>query len=295
MNQVMNKNSKIETLHQKAIEVAQKFHRAESELLDILQEIDEKKVFTHLGFNSLFDYAVKALKLSEANSSNFIAVARKSKTVPELKLAIQKGELTVSVARKLTPILTQSNSSQWIELAQSIPKAKLEKEIAKVAPKTLTSEKIKYVTETRMELKCGLSEESSEKLKRAQDLVSQKLSKAATLEDTIDELLEFYLQRQDPLEKAKRIISHANTDANTNDTPASKTCPGTRSDNVPPKIGRIPLSAATKHAINLRDQGQCSHMNEKGERCDQRRWLEVHHLNHLCQWAFCFLAASLVL
>ncbi|MBK9295159.1 MAG: hypothetical protein IPM57_12105 [Oligoflexia bacterium] len=96
-------------LHQKAINIAQSFHKAESDLIDILQKIDQQKIFLKLGFASLFDYALKALKLSEANSSNFITVARKSKTIPELKEAIKEGRLSVSKARKITPVLTPEN------------------------------------------------------------------------------------------------------------------------------------------------------------------------------------------
>src|SRR4051812_48212484 len=125
-----------ETLHKAAVTIARKFHEAESALIDILQKIDDRKIFLKLEFTSLFDYAVKGLKLSEANASNFITVARKSKTVPELKQAIAAGEITVSKARKITPVITKQNQAHWIEMAKILPKQKLEKEVAKVMPET---------------------------------------------------------------------------------------------------------------------------------------------------------------
>ena len=154
-------------LHQRALTVAKKFREAESELIDLLQEIDTQKTFREVGYTSLFEYAVKALKLSEANASNFITVARKSKSVPELQLAINAGDLTVSKARKITPILTTENSGHWIEMAKTLSKPQLEKEVARVAPQTLTPERIKYVTADRLEFKIGISEEIMVKLKRA--------------------------------------------------------------------------------------------------------------------------------
>jgi len=88
-------------LHERAVTITKKFHHTESELIDVLQEIDEHKVFLAFGYSSLYDYATKSLKLSEANASNFITVARKSIIIPELKLAIRDGSLTVSKGRKI--------------------------------------------------------------------------------------------------------------------------------------------------------------------------------------------------
>ena len=30
--------------------------------------------------------------------------------------------------------------------------------------------------------------------------------------------------------------------------------------------------------MNLRDQGQCAHTHPDGSRCEQRRWIETHHI-----------------
>jgi len=38
-------------LHNKALEIAGRFHKTESELIDVLQKIDDKKVFMSLGFS----------------------------------------------------------------------------------------------------------------------------------------------------------------------------------------------------------------------------------------------------
>jgi hypothetical protein len=79
--------------------------------------------------------------------------------------------------------------------------------VAKVSPQVLTPEKAKYVAENRMNINFGLSEESYKKLKRVQDLESQRLSKAASLEETVEAMIGLYLEKKDPLEKAKRNIN----------------------------------------------------------------------------------------
>ena len=267
-----------ETLHKRALTVACQFHKAESSLIDILQLIDERRIFSNLGYTSLFDYSVRALKLSESTASNFITVARKSKIIPELKMAISAGDITVSKARKITSVLTPENQAHWIGLAKTLPKQKLEKEIAKVMPETLTPERSRYVSETRIELKMGVSEKLMEKLKRSQNLVSQKLKKSASLEDTLGELVELFLSKQDPVEKAKRVTSTKVKDfSQQQDSSTSETRKGLTSNAIASVHGTRYLNAGLKHQIRLRDGFQCAHLSEDGVRCQSKRWLEIHH------------------
>ena len=72
-------------LHAQALDAARRFKKAEADLVEIFQKIEEGRVFAKMGFASLFEYGVKALGLSEANTYAFIQVGRKSKTVPALQ------------------------------------------------------------------------------------------------------------------------------------------------------------------------------------------------------------------
>jgi 5-methylcytosine-specific restriction endonuclease McrA len=40
---------------------------------------------------------------------------------------------------------------------------------------------------------------------------------------------------------------------------------------------RQPIAAALLHQVNLRDQQRCTHHFPDGGRCNQSRWLEIHH------------------
>jgi hypothetical protein len=271
-------NQKIESLNARAIEIAARYHRAESELIDILRQIDDERAYMHYDCSSLFAYALKVLKLSEACASNFITVARKSKNIPALIKAIESCELSVSKARKITAVLTNANSGHWLELAKTLPRLKLEKEVAKVMPQTATIERAKYVAENRIELKLGVSEELLKKLRRAQDLTSQKTKKAASLEDTLSEILSVYLQKQDPLEKAERNLKGARAQTVAVETPvicgALASVPG---HTPKQKKAKRYICAKIRHQINLRDQQQCSYQHKNGARCETTRWLEIHH------------------
>lgn len=233
-------------IHQKAVEVVGRYIDVESDLIEILQQVEEHKVYLTFQCRSLHEYTMRILKLTESVASNFIVVARKAKEVPELKQVIESGALSVSKARKITPILNQSNQEEWLKMAVELPQRKLEQQVAKASPKEATPERLKFVSEERLNLQMGVSEKLSQKLKRAQDLESQRQKKPVSLEETLEALLNIYLDQQDPVQKAEKLKNRKN------------------------------LSVA-RH-VDLRDQGQCTHKDSKGERCSERRWLDVHHI-----------------
>src|SRR5687768_6319241 len=98
-------------LHERALEISGHYRRAEAELVDVLQQIEQHRVFLSLGHASLFQYAVQELGLSESVVYNLISVSRKAREVPELKRELQAGTITLSNARKITPLLTNENKA----------------------------------------------------------------------------------------------------------------------------------------------------------------------------------------
>ncbi|MCC7405858.1 MAG: hypothetical protein IT288_15770, partial [Bdellovibrionales bacterium] len=100
---------KIQELHAKALAAVARWKTAEIELLQVLDEVEGHKGYLRYGYNSLFQYAVKALGLSEGVAYNLINVGRAAREIPELKTAIASGALSVSKARKITSVLTREN------------------------------------------------------------------------------------------------------------------------------------------------------------------------------------------
>jgi len=256
---------KAEILHLKALELSKNYRKLEAELLDILLRMEKTKAFKVLGYPSLFQYATQVLKLSEASSYNFITVARKSMQVPELKKQISSGNLSVSQARRVAPVLNKTNQSTWIKKAISLPQKKLEKLVAAENPKLAVPEKAKYVAKERLSLNIGISERAYQKLKRLQDLVSQNQKKFCNLEETLDELMGFYEKHKDPVEKAKRTVSK----------PRKCSAP----QNLPQV--RRNLSNSIKHQVNLRDGRKCHYKDKLGNTCDGSRFLDLHHVKPL--------------
>ncbi|MBK9295160.1 MAG: HNH endonuclease [Oligoflexia bacterium] len=155
-------------------------------------------------------------------------------------------------------------------MAEVLPKAKLEKEIAKVLPEKAVQERTSYVSPERIKLTVGLSERAHELLKRVQDLECQRRRASINFEQTIEAALELYIKKLDPVEKAKaRFESEVKT------TDAAASVPG----HIVGLYGftRVRLPQRLKHQIFLRDKGECQHRDQSGNKCHNSRWTEVHH------------------
>lgn len=370
-------------LHTRALAVVGRYRTAEIELLQILEEVERERVHLRFGCHSLFQYAVKCLGLSENIAYTFIYVARKAREVPELKREIAKGALSVSKAKKITGVITRENSAQWIALAQSASQQKLEREVALANPREGGRGRMNYVhpqkeiTEkivvtsapevgARVQVQVGISERLMIKIRRVQEIQSQKARRSVGLEETLETLVNHYLAKCDPLEVAKRQLlrgklSHApkadeslgveggvalsetlSGAAHSTAGPTAQSTAGPRvrstaesaaksaaespsqstaekvgnqqvlrlvaemgaSDRMPTptptpssasslaettararsRIGRRgrenrrPLPAAIKHRVYLKFQARCSHVDSRGERCRETKFLEIHHL-----------------
>jgi hypothetical protein len=305
-------NESIRVLHFKAVRISTQYRKREADLLSVLQEIDSKRAYLHFGATSLYDYCVNVLKLSEGISHSLMSVSRKSREVPAMKAAILNGELSISKAHKIVSVIDKNNQDEWLKIASTQTSREIEKAVVTVNPRAATKERVRYITEDRVELNVGLSEAVLKNLERVMDLESQRRSKPASREDGIAAALESYLDANDPLRKAKRLQSkvlrkaessegrgHPKTATNGNSDGISST------SNVELKNGELPsitvtnrdaklfpgpvdgakkpsvrkaLSTALIRAIDLRDEAQCTHFDDKGKRCANRRWLDYHHI-----------------
>jgi hypothetical protein len=260
-------------LHQRAVELVREYQRVEAELIEILKQIDDRKIYQKFGASSLFIYATKVLGLTESVAWNFISVARATKKHAALNKAIQNGELSVSKARRITSVLTLQNQDEWIEKAKTLSQRKLEKAVAEVNPKAATQDKASYITGDFMKLEFGLSETELEEIKYVQDLVCQSKQEAVPMKDAIMEAVRLYKHHKDPLEKVKRAKSIP-----TKSVRPSQTKPDSSQVSVERKASKTTYPAELIHALNQRDQNQCTGKNPDGTRCENKRWLDFHHV-----------------
>jgi hypothetical protein len=288
-----------EHLHAKAIERAHRYLETEVDLLSVIMEVDQTKLYFKFDLGSTFSYCLKYLKLSEAVTYSFINVARKASQVPALKDSIDQGELSVSKARKIVPILTVENSEEWIQKAITLPQSKLEREVAEVSPETSrqAQERVRPAKGHLVKVEILLKEETMELWRRAQKFVSEDQQETSDLETTLAIVLKDFVDRNDPLKKAERATGRANAKAKNTakaktkaQTKTAKNPATSQTDNINcdsnlsrdnpscKQTVREPLPAEALHAVNLRDQRQCQAARADGSLCQARNFLQIHHI-----------------
>jgi hypothetical protein len=287
----------VRLLHAQAVQKITNIRKNRVHLIQILQDLDSLE--GHLDFEcpSLWQYCLKHLDLDDHETGTLINVARKAVEIPELKAAIEQGKIQLSKARRIVPVLNKENQAEWLSKAQSLTKKALEREVAAASPKHATVESAKYVSRERIQFQCGLDHEVHHKFLRVQDLVSQSHRNHADREETLKELIRFYLEHKDPLLKAERAqkrkfkksfglgqVENAQSRKPKPEVCAAQVksvCPYPRESK--PQLGPGQTNrprqypASLKHELNLRDQTQCTHVDSTGTRCQERRWLSFHH------------------
>ena len=191
-------------LHEEALKEVKNYNESTTKLLTLLERIQESKIYLHLGYNSLWSYVTLGLSLSESQAHQFISVMRKAQIVPKLKEAIKNGEISLPKAALITPELNASNQELWLAKAKSLNTREIKLELLKNSPTPKIKELLTPRASNLVELRLGISTELMEKLKRAQDLLSQKSRKCLNLVDTLDAVFSSHLEREAPENKAKR-------------------------------------------------------------------------------------------
>lgn len=236
-------------LHERALELSKIWKQTEAELVAVLIAMQRENAFVRLGYQGIYSYCKEALNLSEAQSYYFRRVVEASLVVPTFEKAVTSGQLSLSQARRIVPVVTRENPEEWIEKAKVLPQRELEKEVARVNPDAKPIERMRQTSENQVTLTVTVSPKVAAMLRRLQDLEAQRTKKAATLGETLGTVAEEYLERHDPVRKAERA------------KPLPKSFPQESTRAIP---------AAIKHAVVRRDQGKCV-------RCGSSRWLEIHH------------------
>ncbi|MCM2281103.1 MAG: hypothetical protein NDI61_04580 [Bdellovibrionaceae bacterium] len=199
----------LRAVHAQTCQAVERLKSCEAELIRCLQEVDRFLVHRFLGYNSLFQYGLHALKLSESQSYAYITVARKARELPRLQEAITAGELTVSKAVRITSVINEANQQKWIGLALELPKRDLEREVARENPRAARPEQARFLDAHTLQLQTPISEVGYNKLERTRELMASGDGEWLSLETVIERLSEFYLERKDPVRKAERAIARA--------------------------------------------------------------------------------------
>ena len=270
-----------------------------------LAELDTREVHVREGYRSLYIYCRDALGLSEWEAYARIEVARAARRFPVILDMLVDGSVHVTALKLLAPHLTPDNHLQVLESARGKTKLQVQAIVAGIAPRPDVPSSVRRVAPAssqasvdppavvslareapdtaspgtvseatvplaqppavrasvaplspdRFRLQVTIGGDTLEKLRCAQDMLGHAIpsgDEAAVLDRALTALL---------VELAKKKFAY---------TPNPRPPRGAKTGDP---------SAAVKRAVWMRDCGRCRFVGAGGHRCDERRFIEFHHLD----------------
>jgi hypothetical protein len=170
-------------------ELVQSEREVLTKVLHHLREIERRRLYSDLGCQSLFEYAVRELKYSESQASRRLQAMRLMKEIPQIETAIANGELSlsnISQAQSLFRNQAKESPADPISKAEKIKILKsLKNKTTREGQRTLLSiqpqsvdnrtfEKQRPVTSNATEVKFLMTDELKAQLDRVRTLLGPK-------------------------------------------------------------------------------------------------------------------------
>jgi 5-methylcytosine-specific restriction endonuclease McrA len=276
------------------------------EIIELLEELDRRKLYLLRGFGSLLEYCVKELKYSESSAYRRISTMRVVRDVPETKTAIQTGSLNlVTVAQaqtffraeaKTNKVYSKDDKQKLLTQLHHKSSRQAEKVLLQISPQSVSQEKVRQVTADKTQMTLTISEDLLQKLDRLKTLLSHRQPNCNYTE-LIETLADMTLQKLDPKVKVARPVKTSSTKDSYTQTSNTETFVTPSSRNATPalKMSSIPtmtknynppaqtrtryIPAHIRQAVWKNANGQCCYRDEKtGRVCGSQRFLEIDHV-----------------
>ena len=275
-------------------EIARKSNGIEADLLLYLGEIDARGIYRERASPSMIAFCMSEFNFSEGAAYYRIHVARAAREIPAILDALRSGAVHLAGLRLLVPRLTQENHEQVLSQAAGKSKREIEELVAVLAPKPPVPDSVRKCPQPQLALagppvsaapvsspagpppvehravisplsadtfkiKFTASRTLRDKLRQAQDLLRHRIPNgdlAQVFEKALDTLIEKVLKERFAVgRKSRRPLPSGSV------LSASREAPD-----------------AMKREVYERDQGRCAFVDEHGNRCPARGFLEFDHI-----------------
>jgi len=271
------------------------------ELLLLLDEYDQRKLYRDDGAPSLFVYCVEKLRMSEDVAYKRIRAARFGRRFPQLIEALADGRLHLAAVALLSVHLTRSNVDELISAASHRSKREIELLLAQRFPRPDVTTVVRAVPAAGSipqlapgPVESARGESSPAPLSNIElapgPVESPKPATVAplsprrfALQVTIDQ------ETHDKLRRAQELIGFASRDvASVLDRSLTllvaelekKKFAATQRPRKASTVCKDPrtIPAEVMRAVFARDGGRCTYVSPTGERCSERSRLEYDHV-----------------
>ncbi len=265
-----------------------------TQVLELLREVERRKLYCGLGFSSLFEYAVKELGYSEASASRRINSMRLIKDVPSAANSIAMGTLNLSTLSTVQCFLkreqrdrgktyTVDEKQKLLAKMENRSARECEKILLQVSPQSAKSkETSRAVSPTQTELKVVVSDELMKKFEKIKGLLAHS-QPSLSLSQLFEILADRTLEQIDPDRQNERRAQRderKRAKAGTEQTPVLADAPSTpTSESSLKSRSKRFVPAAIRAAVWQRDEGQCTFVSpETGNKCESQFGLQVDHI-----------------
>jgi hypothetical protein len=285
---------------------------ATAALIAHLAEIETRRLHLATGYSSMFAYCRDVLLLSEDAACNRIQAARAARSFPLLLDLLETGAVSLTAARLLAPHLTDANHADVLASAHGLSKPQVEELVARLAPKPDVPVSIRKLPAPAAPHSLLAAEPSpapaappapspSPMLAPAPSIVTNVPSRPGrTVSPLSPDRYKLQLTISgatlDKLREVKDLLRHANpsgdeaaiidraltllladvkrkkfgaTDRSASPTPGRASGEGSEA--------RRPRAEA-RRAVSARDGERCGFASADGRRCEERAFLEFHHV-----------------
>jgi hypothetical protein len=268
--------------------------RLTHQILLLIIEIDQRKLYLPMACSSLFDYLVKIIGYAPASAQRRIDAARMMQQVPELGMKIEEGSLKltqISQVQQAIRLVQKKDKTQILPSEKKQLLARLENKTGPESELILAQEfdlpvqtqikqKIQRDESVRVEL--TFSKQQMETLTRAKELLSHALP-GATLTEVIASLAERYVKQRTGVKtpaKQKGLSSQSQGSSlrQESNSPTEATGCQKSSQKTSLKFSQKPVPSSVKKVILSSSEG-CQFKDSKtGKICSSKHFLQVDHI-----------------
>ena len=255
----------------------------------------------------MFPYCTEVLRLFECEAFNRIEAARAARRFPRLLEMLAEGSLNLTTLRLVAPHLTEQNREELLAEAGGKSKSRVQELLARNAPRPDVPESVRKLPAPRGAAQAGEPAPPS----RAASLVApvevpvglvvpQPPARHARPVSTPLAPDRYQItftgsgDTREMLELAKDMLRHAIPNADTEAVVnralhalldelarskfAASKRPRVNREDARLAAGSRHVPASVKRAVWIRDRGRCAFIAANGRRCNDRGFLEFHHV-----------------
>jgi hypothetical protein len=182
--------------------------RITRELLELIVELDKRKLHIDRGYCSLYDFLVRSYGYSQSGAHRRIQAAKLLAEVPGLSQKLDEGTVNLTTLTQLQCIVRQEERRTGEKVAPTVKidlvkkiegktSDESEREIRKVFPEAQpTRESLRAIGHERSKLTLVLLGEDVDSLQRTKELLSHSCTGWS---EVVGYLAKFYLKKKDPM------------------------------------------------------------------------------------------------